>query len=126
MSKSASSKLIGSTEADPRDRGFFRIKGMLDHLGRPYQVTATTGIASLQVGGSTLHSWAGVGLGKDALMVHVDRIKNKKDKHRAWKQTQVLVIDEVSMLDPELWTKLSLIGKMIRQNNQPFGGLQLM
>ena len=103
-----------------------RIKGMLDYLGRPYQVTATTGIASLQVGGSTLHSWAGVGLGKEPLMVHVDRIKNKREKHKAWKETRVLIIDEVSMLDPELWTKLSMIGKIIRQNNKPFGGLQLM
>lgn len=42
-----------------------RITRLLEHLERPFQVTATTGIASLQVSGITIHSWAGVGLGKD-------------------------------------------------------------
>jgi len=41
------------------------ITRLLEHLQRPYQVTATTGIAALQVSGITVHSWAGVGLAKD-------------------------------------------------------------
>lgn len=38
------------------------------------QVTATTGIAALQINGSTLHSWAGVGLGKDPVLTLSERI----------------------------------------------------
>lgn len=40
-----------------------RITRLLDDMKRPYQITATTGIAALQVNGTTIHSWAGIGLG---------------------------------------------------------------
>jgi hypothetical protein len=40
---------------------------MLEFLGRPFQVTATTGIAALQVSGATLHSFAGMGLGSEPI-----------------------------------------------------------
>lgn len=43
------------------------IRNLLDDLERPFEVTATTGIAALQVNGSTLHSFAGMGLGHDAV-----------------------------------------------------------
>lgn len=41
------------------------ITRLLEHERRQFQVTATTGIAALQVSGITIHSWAGVGLAKD-------------------------------------------------------------
>lgn len=48
-------------------------------------------------------------------------LANSKDKRRNWLETKVLIIDEISMIDPVLFTKLSLIGKLIRENNRPFG-----
>lgn len=45
------------------------ITRLLEYLERPYQVTATTGIAALQISGITVHSWAGVGLAKDVRRV---------------------------------------------------------
>lgn len=44
-----------------------------------------------------------------------------KEWRLKWVSTQVLIIDEVSMIDPILFTKLDLIGKLIRENNKPFG-----
>jgi ATP-dependent DNA helicase PIF1 len=38
----------------------------------------------------------------------------------------VLIIDEISMLDGELFTKLEALARIIRKNEEPFGGIQLV
>jgi ATP-dependent DNA helicase PIF1 len=43
-----------------------------------------------------------------------------------WKECQILVIDEISMLSAELFDKLSFIGSRVRNDPRPFGGLQLV
>lgn len=89
-------------------------------------VTASTGLAACNVGGVTLHSFAGIGLGKEDVPELVRKIKrNQKAKHR-WLRTKVLVLDEVSMVDGELFDKLESIARQIRNNARPFGGIQLV
>ena len=105
------------------------IKKMRDKYKREAShvaVTASTGLAACNIGGITLHSFAGFGLGKEAAPELVRKIrKNQKSKHR-WLQTKVLIIDEVSMVDGELFDKLEEIARMIRNNGRPFGGIQLV
>lgn len=43
-----------------------------------------------------------------------------------WKETEILVIDEISMVSAELFDKLSFIGSRVRGDPRPFGGLQLI
>ncbi len=43
-----------------------------------------------------------------------------------WKECEILVIDEISMLSAELFDKLSFIGSRVRNDARPFGGLQLV
>ncbi len=89
-------------------------------------VTASTGLAACNVGGVTLHSFAGIGLGKEDATELVKKIKrNQKAKHR-WLRTKVLVIDEVSMVDADLMDKLEQIARQLRNNGRPFGGIQLV
>ena len=89
-------------------------------------VTASTGLAACNVGGVTLHSFAGIGLGKEDVPELVRKIKkNQKAKHR-WMRTKVLVVDEVSMVDGDLFDKLEAIARQIRNNGRPFGGMQLV
>jgi ATP-dependent DNA helicase PIF1 len=89
-------------------------------------VTASTGLAACNVGGVTLHSFAGIGLGKEDVPELVRKIKkNQKAKHR-WMRTKVLVVDEVSMVDGDLFDKLEAIARQIRNNARPFGGIQLV
>ncbi|KUI62559.1 ATP-dependent DNA helicase PIF1 [Cytospora mali] len=89
-------------------------------------VTASTGLAACNVGGMTLHSFAGIGLGKDDAQTLVKKIRrNPKAKNR-WIRTKVLIIDEISMVDGELFDKLSQIGRVIRNNGRPWGGIQLV
>ncbi|GJE87832.1 ATP-dependent DNA helicase PIF1 [Phanerochaete sordida] len=111
-------------------------------------VTASTGIAGYHVGGSTLHSWAGIGLGIGSVDDLIDRILECEDleheraqkrlgggydpeKHyytplQNWLETQVLVIDEVSMIPGSLFGKLENIARRLRGNERPFGGIQLV
>jgi ATP-dependent DNA helicase PIF1 len=89
-------------------------------------VTASTGLAACNVGGVTLHSFAGIGLGKEEVPELVRKIKrNQKAKHR-WLRTKVLVVDEVSMVDADLFDKLEAIARQLRNNGRPFGGIQLV
>ena len=89
-------------------------------------VTASTGLAACNVGGVTLHSFGGIGLGKEDVSELVKKIKrNQKAKNR-WARTKVLVIDEISMVDGDLFDKLEAIAKTIRSSGRPFGGIQLV
>lgn len=89
-------------------------------------VTASTGLAACNIGGMTLHSFSGIGLGKEDANILVKKIRrNPKAKNR-WLKTKVLIIDEISMVDGELFDKLSQIGRIIRNNGQPWGGIQLV
>ncbi|KAL2156312.1 hypothetical protein VTH82DRAFT_1057 [Thermothelomyces myriococcoides] len=89
-------------------------------------VTASTGLAACNIGGMTLHSFAGIGLGKEDTNILVKKIRrNPKAKNR-WLKTKVLIIDEISMVDGELFDKLSQIGRTIRNNGHPWGGIQLV
>jgi len=90
--------------------------------------TALTGCAALLLGSdaSTLHSWAGIGLGKDEVADLVFKIQRNGRAKKHWKQTDLLVIDEISMLTLDLLDKLDDIGKRMRRSDKPFGGLQLL
>lgn len=89
-------------------------------------VTASTGLAACNIGGMTLHSFAGIGLGKEDAQTLVKKIRrNAKAKNR-WLRTKTLIIDEISMVDGELFDKLSQIGRILRNNGRPWGGIQLV
>lgn len=102
------------------------IKEYCDNHMIPVGVTALTGAASSLIGGQTLHGWAGVGLAKDAAPDLVNTISRRPPTFKRWKSTQVLIIDEVSMMSMQLFNKLHLIAQATRQNNLFFGGIQLV
>jgi ATP-dependent DNA helicase PIF1 len=97
-------------------------------------VTAPTGIAATLVGGTTIHSFAGIGLGGsvDYLLKSTRMKPHLVDR---WKQVQTLIIDEISMLDGELFDTLERIAREMRStsmygeaaiNGPVFGGIQLV
>ncbi|GAA5935910.1 uncharacterized protein JCM15063_001846 [Sporobolomyces koalae] len=102
------------------------ITRLLEHMKRPFQITATTGIAALQINGTTIHSWAAVGLGKRPIHELYDSICRNEKSRKSWTDIQTLIIDEISMSPAELFEKLNILGKLIRENPAPFGGLQLI
>ena len=91
-------------------------------------VTALTGCASILLNckAKTLHSWAGIGLGQGTTENCIAKIKKNKFLKAIWKETEILVVDEVSMLSLKLFDMLNAIGKAIRGNQKPFGGIHLI
>jgi ATP-dependent DNA helicase PIF1 len=99
-------------------------------------VTCTTGMAALNINmgsdendpmmATTFHSWAGVGLGKESVEVLVSKIRSKFPLLRKIKEANILVIDEISMFGGKWWTKMDAVMKDVRENDMPFGGLQLV
>eukprot|EP00741_Cyanophora_paradoxa_P013401 tig00020685_g12940.t1 len=91
-------------------------------------ITAPTGIAATMLGGCTVHAWAGVGLGKESKETLASRVEGSRRALARWERTLVLVIDEVSMLDGDLFEKLDYIGRTVRRSGsgRPFGGIQLV
>lgn len=73
-----------------------------------------------------MHSWAGIGLGTAGLDQLVTKIIKNRFLKGNWVGTDILVVDEVSMMSQKLFELLDAIGKVVRKNNRPFGGLQLI
>jgi uracil-DNA glycosylase len=92
------------------------------------QMCAMTGCAALLLGSNvkTLHSWAGIGLGKGTVHELFIKIRRNSKAMRNWLCTDILVIDEISMMSADLLDKLNALGKRIRSNSKPFGGIQLL
>ncbi|KAL5512888.1 PIF1 [Sanghuangporus vaninii] len=89
-------------------------------------ITASTGIAACNIGGVTIHSFAGIGLGIESAEELVKKIRKNKKAMARWLRTKVLIVDEVSMVDGDLFDKLSRIGGMIRKRSKPFGEIQII
>jgi ATP-dependent DNA helicase PIF1 len=87
----------------------------------------STGVAAESIGGMTLHSWAGVQLGdKDAETYYITIQGRNRKAWLRWKQTSILIIDEISMTGGKFFQMLSDLGKRIRGRNLPFGGITLL
>jgi ATP-dependent DNA helicase PIF1 len=91
-------------------------------------VTALTGCAAILLGcgAKTLHSWAGIGLGKETVEELVKKIRKNTRARKNWKDYDILIIDEVSMMSSDLFDKLENIARMIRRSEAPFGGMQVV
>ena len=93
-------------------------------------VTAMTGCAALllsQAKATTLHSWAGIGLGRESPEILAAAILKKAKARRGWQDTRLLIIDEVSMMTPDLLEKLDSIARRVRKKpDTRFGGLQII
>ncbi|XP_042860576.1 ATP-dependent DNA helicase PIF1-like isoform X2 [Penaeus japonicus] len=88
-------------------------------------VTASTGVAACQIGGTTLHAFAGIGSGK-ASVEQCIQLASRKVIAQQWRKCKHLVVDEVSMVDGDFFTKLEAVGRAVRGNDKPFGGIQLI
>ncbi len=88
-------------------------------------VTASTGMAAFLVKGITLHRFAGIGVEENDLDVMVGRARYGNSR-ALWRDTSILIIDEISMISGELFENLSHIGQILRSSSAPFGGIRLL
>lgn len=96
--------------------------------GKPRKiiVTATTGVAACNVGGVTIHSFAGVGAGNASAAEIAKRVMGNEYTKGRWREVDVLIIDEISMLAGAFLDKLSFVASRARNDRRPFGGVQLV
>jgi len=94
--------------------------------GKNVAVTASTGIAATHIGGTTIHSWSGLGI-KDVLTDwDRERLSTTERLVKRYNAADVLVIDEVSMLHGHRLDMVNEVAKLLRRSEQPFGGLQVI
>lgn len=87
-------------------------------------VTATTGLASSHIGGQTIHSWSGMGLDDH---LHDDYIYTMSEtRKKDIRKTDVLIIDEISMMHDYNLDMVDEAMRIIRGNDSPFGGIQVI
>uniref|UniRef100_A0A8C3VQV7 ATP-dependent DNA helicase PIF1 n=1 Tax=Catagonus wagneri TaxID=51154 RepID=A0A8C3VQV7_9CETA len=100
-----------------------RILGSLPPTGTV--ATASTGVAACHIGGTTLHAFAGIGSGQAPLAQCV-ALAQRPGVRQGWLNCQRLVIDEISMVEADLFDKLEAVARAVRQKDKPFGGIQLI
>jgi hypothetical protein len=95
-------------------------------------VTAPTGVAAINAGGVTLHSFFQLPFGpfipgSEAYEKNRQRLfRFSKEKKRIIKSLDLLVIDEISMVRADLLDAVDAVLRQHRRNDQPFGGVQLL
>jgi ATP-dependent DNA helicase PIF1 len=89
-------------------------------------ITASTGIAATHIRGMTIHSWSGIAIKHSLSKDDLDKMMHNKFLYRRLTKTQVLIIDEVSMLSARTLEMAELVCRTIRQNTLPFGGMQVV
>jgi ATP-dependent DNA helicase PIF1 len=92
--------------------------------GRRVEATGTTGIAAIQIGGPTIFSFSGLGM----MNMSISEIRTMKTAKLTaiWQGIDTLLIDEISMLKPDVFEKLSVVAQVAREDSRPFGGVQVI
>lgn len=103
-----------------------RLTMVMDRMYIPYVLTASTGRAALNIGGQTIHSFSGAGIGDQDLEVYIKKVCGSPWYRKAWRRPKVLIIEEISMLGMSYFDLLDKIARTVRKNDAPFGGLQMV
>ena len=105
-------------------------KTVVESKGKKIYLTALTGCAGILLGpnAKTIHSWSGIGIGTSSLEETCQKIRSRgaTTSLRWWRDADILVIDEISMMSPTILELLNSIGKILRNNSKPFGGIQVV
>ena len=92
--------------------------------GKHVSVTATTGLAATHLGGTTIHSWSGIGVSDFLPQGFADHVA--KGRREIIEKTDVLIIDEISMLHDYRLDMVDEACRLVRRKDEPFGGIQVI
>ncbi len=98
------------------------LKGHEEEVG----VTASTGIAATHMGGTTIHSWTGLGIRHILSPYDLEALVEKKYLKKRMAKVKVLIIDEVSMLHHFRLDLINEILQTFKNTDKPFGGVQIV
>jgi ATP-dependent DNA helicase PIF1 len=89
-------------------------------------VTASTGIAATHIGGMTIHSWSGMGIRDTLTDEDIDVIVSREYLAKRFAKTNILIIDEISMLSGTFLANLDRLLRSTRFSQDPFWGIQVV
>ena len=89
-------------------------------------ITATTGVAACNFGGSTIHRFSGIGMGNGPHIELANRVVINKNAKARWREVDILVVNGISMMTGSFLENLSFVASRGRGNWRPFGGVQLV
>jgi len=89
-------------------------------------IVAPTGIAASHLGGQTIHSFFSLGIKEIVDDFFLDQLKVKKFVREKFAKLDILIIDEISMVSPELFGTMDLVLKTFKDPFLPFGGVQVI
>jgi GTPase SAR1 family protein len=89
-------------------------------------IVAPTGIAASHIGGTTIHSFFGVGIREKVSGDYIGDLLYRKYLHKRFKNLRVLIVDEISMVSPDLFNSMDKILRAFKYSDQPFGGVQVI
>ena len=105
------------------------INQLIKYLGAHsvmHAVTASTGIAATHIGGTTIHSFSGIGIKDRITDWDLENMSQNEKLNKRILSTKVLIIDEISMLHASRLDMMDKIMKFIRKSSEPFGGVQVI
>lgn len=117
------------------------VRHIIENSGKRTIIVAPTGIAAINVGGSTIHSMFGIPLGVycddvpdgnvecrvfDSRDIRHKLNRTPKLKKDVLRRVQLVIIDEVSMLRADLLDAIDAVLRMVRNATKPFGGVQML
>lgn len=92
------------------------------HGGGKQAFVAPTGVAALQLGGQTIHSFFGL----PPRLMDPDQVRPRSPKRTLMKKLERLVIDEISMVRADVLDAVDRSLRIARGNPEPFGGVQVV
>ncbi|MCG8618584.1 MAG: AAA family ATPase, partial [Desulfobacterales bacterium] len=108
------------------------LTGLKSDCHKQIMVTAPTGVAAINAGGVTLHSFFQLPFGPyipgqtDQRRDFQRFFRFSKEKKRIIKGLDLLIIDEISMVRADLLDSVDAVLRRLRRNDRPFGGVQLL
>lgn len=94
--------------------------------GKRVAVTASTGIAATHIGGTTIHSWSGLGI-RDEISERDEKwLKDNDRLLKRYNNVDILIIDEVSMIHGKRLDMVDQVARWLRESEEPFGGMQVV
>lgn len=89
-------------------------------------IVAPTGIAASHLNGQTIHSYFALGINNAIDDGFIQNLLEKKYLQSRFKKLKVLIIDEISMVSPEIFSTIDKIVRAFKDKNKPFGGIQVI
>ncbi|MCF6245589.1 MAG: AAA family ATPase, partial [Sulfurovum sp.] len=89
-------------------------------------VVAPTGIAASHLGGQTIHAFFALGIRDSIDEGYVEFLMDKKYLKTRFSKLRLLIIDEISMVSPELFSAMDLVLRGFKGVDAPFGGVQVV